>query len=118
MKSELAIKREAWFKSDEAIKCLNTATLTAGPYLKHRLERAFLAGAKAMDDKRSDSFEAALKPAIEYLKGCHPHCSVIVTSLHAELLEGVEVINEEVPELFEGTLESLNKLTHNLQVKD
>jgi len=46
-------------------------------------------------DKQNDSFEAALRPAIEYLKGRHPHCSIIVTSLHAELLEGVEVINEQ-----------------------
>lgn len=46
-------------------------------------------------DKQNGSLEAALRPAIEYLKGCHPHCSIIVTSLHAELLEGVEVINEQ-----------------------
>jgi len=65
-----------------------------------------------IESKQNDSFEVALRPAVEYLKGRHPHHSIIVTSLHAELLEGVEVISEEVPEIFEGTLKALNSLTN------
>lgn len=48
-----------------------------------------------LKDNQNNSFEEALMPAIEYLKGQHPHLSIIVTSLHAELLEGVKVINEK-----------------------
>ena len=50
MKSELAIKRDEWFGSEEGRKCCDAATLghiQPERFLRNRLERAFLAGAKA-----------------------------------------------------------------------
>jgi len=50
-KSELAIKRDEWFESEEGKKCADPYTLYGSgkneKYLFNRLERAFLAGAKA-----------------------------------------------------------------------
>ncbi len=57
MKSELAIKRDEWFKSAEGRKCSNTLTLTCdtdGEYLKNRLEAAFLAGSIADAEVQQD----------------------------------------------------------------
>lgn len=54
MRSELAIKRDEWFKSDEGIGCLEVKKLALHhahqKYLKNRLERAFLAGAIANEE--------------------------------------------------------------------
>lgn len=51
MRSELAIKRDEWFESDEGKDCLDASALIMTSkyqqYLKNRLECAFLAGAKA-----------------------------------------------------------------------
>jgi len=51
-KSELAIKRDEWFASEEGVKCCQPDSLLDSPsdpgkYLRNRLEIAFLAGAKA-----------------------------------------------------------------------
>jgi len=53
LRSELAIKRDIWFESDEGRQCLKP-DLLARPqkdfqFHKNRIERAFLAGAKAAD---------------------------------------------------------------------
>lgn len=47
-------------------------------------------------DKPSVSFEEVARPLIKWLaENVHPHHSVIVTSTHAELLEGQSVVNTE-----------------------
>jgi len=54
MKSELAIKRDEWFESDEGKGCMDTMSLMMTSkyeqYLKNRLETAFLAGANATNE--------------------------------------------------------------------
>jgi len=48
-----------------------------------------------MEDKQQ-SFEEVTRPLIKWLaENVHPHHSVIVTSTHAELLEGQQVISTE-----------------------
>ena len=51
MRSELAIKRDEWFDSNEGKSCMEIDKLALHSshrkYLKNRLEAAFLAGAKA-----------------------------------------------------------------------
>lgn len=50
LRSELAIKRDEWFESDEGKRCCAdglSGREDAKKYLKNRLEAAFLAGAKA-----------------------------------------------------------------------
>lgn len=45
---------------------------------------------------RPDGFEEAAKPLIKWLaESVHPHHTVIVTSTHAELLQGEHVVNTE-----------------------
>lgn len=54
MKSDLAVKRDEWFDSEEGRVCAETDILAIHPahgkHLKARLERAFLAGARASDE--------------------------------------------------------------------
>ncbi len=51
---------------------------------------------KLNDNEARAKFEAAAKPLIKFLaEEVHPHHSVIVTSTHAELLEGEITINTE-----------------------
>ena len=53
MKSELAIKRDEWFASDQGRQCCADGLNGHGrakEYLKNRLEAAFLAGAKAQSE--------------------------------------------------------------------
>lgn len=49
---------------------------------------------KAVEDK---TFEEVVKPVIEWLaKTKHPHTSIVIDSVHAELMEGVEsVVTDE-----------------------
>lgn len=58
MKSELAIKRDEWFASEEGERCLDVKNLALHAshqkYLKHRLEAAFLAGAEANEQVHQD----------------------------------------------------------------
>lgn len=58
LKSELAIKRDEWFESEEGKKCCDNTTLptgkTGGRYLKHRIESAFLAGAIANNEMHEE----------------------------------------------------------------
>jgi len=62
MKSELAIKRDEWFKSTEGKSCSDMSTLTHDPiYLHNRLERAFLAGAMANEAVKGDLCRNALE---------------------------------------------------------
>ena len=54
-KSELAIKRDEWFESDEGKKCSDASILSSDgvenrKFLKNRLEYAFLARAKANEE--------------------------------------------------------------------
>jgi len=56
-RSELAIKRDEWFASDEGKKCADIISLLPTRhyknneiYLKNRLEAAFLAGANATNE--------------------------------------------------------------------
>lgn len=56
MKSELAIARDAWLESPEGRACTDLESMqcyknprSGEIYLKNRIERAFLAGAKAME---------------------------------------------------------------------
>lgn len=45
---------------------------------------------------RQEGFEEAAKPLIKWLaESVHPHHTVIVTSTHAELLQGEHVVNTE-----------------------
>lgn len=49
-----------------------------------------------MSKEKQESFEAAAKPLIKWLaENVHPHHTVIVTSTHAELLEGEIVVETE-----------------------
>ncbi len=56
MKSELAIKRDEWFESKEGKRCCDPdgLILPDPQYLRNRLERAFLAGAKANEAVKDD----------------------------------------------------------------
>jgi len=56
MKSELAIKRDEWFESDEGKRCCDPTELglPSRKYLRNRLERAFLAGAEANEAVKDD----------------------------------------------------------------
>lgn len=48
-----------------------------------------------MEDKKL-TFEEAARPLIKWLaENVHPHHSVIVTSTHAELLEGQQALQTE-----------------------
>jgi len=43
-----------------------------------------------MTEQQRTEFEAITRPVIEWLnKNCHPHVTVVVTTTHAELLEGL-----------------------------
>ncbi len=55
MKSPLAKARDKWFRSEDGKECREGTA--AGQYLRNRLERAFLAGAK-FSDKRIEELEA------------------------------------------------------------
>ncbi|PCI54178.1 MAG: hypothetical protein COB36_10840 [Alphaproteobacteria bacterium] len=49
-RSELAIKRDEWFVSDEGQKCMSLSLMyedNVAKFLRNRLEAAFLAGAEA-----------------------------------------------------------------------
>lgn len=49
-----------------------------------------------MSKEKQESFEAVAKPLIKWLaENVHPHHTVIVTSTHAELLEGEIVVETE-----------------------
>lgn len=42
-----------------------------------------------LTNEQKAAFDAAAAPLMQFLAdNCHPHCSVHVTSVHAELLEG------------------------------
>lgn len=43
----LAIAWDAWLETPEGARCEDYVTLTGGPYLKNRLQSAFMAGATA-----------------------------------------------------------------------
>lgn len=50
---------------------------------------------KISEEKRKE-FEEIAKPLIKWLNdNCHPHCSVLVDSTSAELVEGVACINTD-----------------------
>jgi len=58
-KSELAIKRDEWFDSDEGKGCMDAKSLELRSekyryFIKNRLERAFLAGAQANEEVRQE----------------------------------------------------------------
>jgi hypothetical protein len=47
-------------------------------------------------DEQRKEFDAVAKPLIKWLNdNCHPHCSIIITTTHAELVEGVNVLYTE-----------------------
>ncbi|CAI1020597.1 hypothetical protein [Serratia ficaria] len=49
-----------------------------------------------MSKEKQESFEAVAKPLIKWLaENVHPHHAVIVTSTHAELLEGEIAVETE-----------------------
>lgn len=44
--------------------------------------------------ERQDEFESIVRPVIKWLaENQHPHTSLIITSTHAELVEGVRAIS-------------------------
>ncbi len=57
MHSELSIKLEKWFKSEEGAKCTDSNFIYGfhpEQYLKHRLELAFIAGAAATQEVQDE----------------------------------------------------------------
>lgn len=47
-----------------------------------------------VDRKKAESFEAVARPIIKWMaENCHPHTTMIVDAMHAELLEADMVIN-------------------------
>lgn len=46
--------------------------------------------------KKQDNFEIFAKPLMKWLaENKHPHCSIILTSTTAELVEGIQCINTD-----------------------
>jgi hypothetical protein len=73
-KSELAIKRDEWFESEEGIRCSEPHSLlsTSDPYifLRNRLEAAFLAGAEANEEVKAEMVAKVLEGGVRH---CHTH---------------------------------------------
>jgi hypothetical protein len=52
---------------------------------------------------KNEELKEAAKPLVDYIrKNYHPHVTVIVDCMHAEVLEGVEVEKFELEDEYDG----------------